>query len=47
MSVQERMKREIFQSQCFDLLRKLNPEFFTQIDQKLEAVEGDIVCVIE
>lgn len=39
----ERMKREIFQSPCFDLIRKATPDFIKFIDEKCEAIAGDIV----
>lgn len=42
----ERVKREIFQSQAFDIVRNAvgGPESFSKlIDQKIEAVDGDIV----
>jgi hypothetical protein len=42
----ERVKREIFQSQAFDLIRNAigGPEAFSHlIEHKIEPVDGDIV----
>ena len=49
VSVMERVKREIFQSQAFDKVRSLRggPARFQQfIEEKIEAVDGDIVCEV-
>jgi len=43
VSVTERMKRQIFQSACFDNIRKIYGEGYNKfIDTKVEAIEGDI-----
>lgn len=39
----ERIKREVFDSRCFDQLRKMYPNFNEIIDRKIVPVEGDIV----
>lgn len=39
----ERMKREIFSSLCFDVVKKQHENFMAFIDAKIEPVEGDIV----
>ena len=45
MSVHERMKKEIFESPCFNLLKSEVPDFLKFIEEKVEAVEGDIVMI--
>ncbi len=40
------MKREIFESQCFDIVRKQHPDFLRFVDEKTEAVAGDIVRIV-
>lgn len=39
----ERLKREIFESQCFDYVKKEHPDFLSFVESKIEPVEGDIV----
>ena len=38
--------REVFQSPCFNRVREANPDFVNLINQKIEAIEGDIVNII-
>ena len=39
----ERIKREIFESACFDQIRKQHQDFWGFIESKIEGIEGDIV----
>jgi hypothetical protein len=41
----ERVKKDIFQSQIFDNLKKQHQDFMAFIDRKIVAVEGDIVSL--
>mmetsp|Transcript_39104 Transcript_39104/g.37425 ORF Transcript_39104/g.37425 Transcript_39104/m.37425 type:complete len:255 (+) Transcript_39104:128-892(+) len=42
ISIKERMMKEVFQSPAFNRVRELNPDFLAFINEKVEAVEGDI-----
>jgi predicted alpha/beta superfamily hydrolase len=45
----ERVKREIFQSQAFDMVRQAQggaTNFIAFIEQKIEPVDGDIVRAV-
>ena len=42
ITIMERLKREIFQSECFDNAKALIPNFMQLVEQKIVPIEGDI-----